>query len=88
MLIRGDSIAAYYWNKHEKTKDVFNGHWIHTGDKYYQELAPKKAMDRVEIVSIDEKVKTPVGTYEKCVHVRETTPLENDVSEKWYAQGF
>ena len=37
LLIRGDSIAAYYWNKHEKTKDVFNGHWIHTGDKYYQD---------------------------------------------------
>jgi benzoate-CoA ligase family protein len=35
LLIRGDSIAAYYWNKHEKTKDTINGHWIHTGDKYY-----------------------------------------------------
>ncbi len=37
LLIRGDSIAATYWNKHEKTKDVINGHWIHTGDKYYQD---------------------------------------------------
>jgi benzoate-CoA ligase family protein len=37
LLIRGDSTAAYYWNKHEKTKDVINGHWIHTGDKYYQD---------------------------------------------------
>ncbi len=36
LLIRGDSIAAYYWNKHEKTKNTMNGHWIHTGDKYYQ----------------------------------------------------
>ncbi|GAC1399615.1 MAG: benzoate-CoA ligase family protein [Ktedonobacteraceae bacterium] len=35
--IRGDSTAAYYWNKHEKTKDVMQGHWIHTGDKYYQD---------------------------------------------------
>src|SRR2546430_9681668 len=25
------------WNKHERTKDVINGHWIHTGDKYYQD---------------------------------------------------
>ncbi len=38
LLIRGDSIAAYYWNKHEKTKDTINGHWIHTGDKYYQDV--------------------------------------------------
>ena len=37
LLMRGDSIAAYYWNKHEKTKDTINGHWIHTGDKYYQD---------------------------------------------------
>lgn len=35
--IRGDSTAAYYWNKHEKTKDVMRGHWLHTGDKYYQD---------------------------------------------------
>ena len=37
LLISGDSIAAYYWNKHEKTKDTFSGSWIHTGDKYYQD---------------------------------------------------
>ncbi len=37
LLIRGDSTTAYYWNKHEKTKDVINGHWIHTGDKYYED---------------------------------------------------
>lgn len=37
LLIRGDSTTAYYWNKHEKTKEVINGHWIHTGDKYYQD---------------------------------------------------
>src|SRR5579859_5098542 len=37
LLIRGDSITADYWNKHEKTKDVLNGHWIHTGDKYYDD---------------------------------------------------
>src|SRR5439155_6298064 len=37
LLIKGDSITAYYWNKHEKTKDVINGHWIQTWDKYYQD---------------------------------------------------
>lgn len=38
LMIRGDSIAASYWNKHEKTKDVINGHWINTGDKYFQDV--------------------------------------------------
>ncbi len=37
LLISGDSTAAYYWNKHEKTKATFSGPWIHTGDKYYQD---------------------------------------------------
>jgi benzoate-CoA ligase len=35
LLIKGDSTCALYWNKHEKTKDTLEGHWIRTGDKYY-----------------------------------------------------
>lgn len=57
------------------------------GDKFYQELAPKIAMDRVEIVSTDDTVQTPAGTFEHCLHLKETTPLEGDVSHKWYAPG-
>jgi benzoate-CoA ligase len=34
LLIKGDSICACYWNKHEQTKDTIEGHWIRTGDKY------------------------------------------------------
>ena len=37
LLIKGDSICARYWNQHEKTKDVIEGHWCRTGDKYYQD---------------------------------------------------
>jgi hypothetical protein len=58
------------------------------GDRFYQEIAPKVAMDRVEIVSVDETVKTPAGTFQHCVHLRETTPLESDVSHKYYAPGI
>jgi benzoate-CoA ligase len=35
LLVKGDSTCALYWNKHEKTKDTIEGHWIRTGDKYY-----------------------------------------------------
>jgi benzoate-CoA ligase family protein len=38
LLVRGDSTCAVYWNKHEKTKDTIEGHWIRTGDKYYQDV--------------------------------------------------
>ena len=57
------------------------------GDKYYQEVSPKVAMDRVEIVSVNETVKTPAGTFQHCVHLRETTPLEPDVTHKYFAPG-
>jgi hypothetical protein len=58
------------------------------GQRFYQEFAPKVAMDRVEVVSTNETVKTPAGTFEHCVHLRETTPLEGDVSHKYYAPGI
>src|SRR3989441_8602251 len=35
--VKGDSTMAYYWNKHEKTKETLFGAWIQTGDKYYQD---------------------------------------------------
>ena len=57
------------------------------GEKFYQETAPRIAMDRVEIVSTDATVKTPAGTFDHCVHLRETTPLEGDVSHKYFAPG-
>jgi acyl-coenzyme A synthetase/AMP-(fatty) acid ligase len=37
LLIKGDSICAFYWNKHEQTKDTIEGAWIRTGDKYLRD---------------------------------------------------
>lgn len=37
LLINADSTCAGYWNRHEKTKETFQGAWIRTGDKYYQD---------------------------------------------------
>jgi hypothetical protein len=56
------------------------------GDKYYQENAPGKAMDRGENVSIDITSKTPAGKFKNCLKVKETSELEKDVVEhKVYA---
>jgi benzoate-CoA ligase family protein len=33
LVVRGDSTCAFYWNRHEQTKDTISGHWIRTGDK-------------------------------------------------------
>ncbi|MCG8617223.1 MAG: benzoate-CoA ligase family protein [Desulfobacterales bacterium] len=35
LLIKGDSTAGYYWNKHEKTKAAMMGEWFNTDDKFY-----------------------------------------------------
>lgn len=56
------------------------------GMKYYQEIAPGVAMDRAEIVSLDELCETPVGTFANCLKVKEGTALNDFQSEhKYYA---
>jgi hypothetical protein len=56
--------------------------------RYYQEVAPGEAMDRVEIVSLSETMKTPAGEFKNCMKIEETTPLEPGNREhKHYAPG-
>jgi hypothetical protein len=58
------------------------------GARYHQEVAPKVAMDRAEIASVTETFKTPAGEFKNCVKTKETTPLEPDVGQKYYAPGI
>lgn len=54
--------------------------------KYYQEIAPGVAMDRAEIVKLDEVCKTPAGTFSKCMRIKEGTALNPfEVEFKLYA---
>jgi len=57
------------------------------GDRFYQELAPKLAMDRVEIVSKTISLKTTAGEFHDCLKTKETTPLEWGKEYKVYAKG-
>jgi hypothetical protein len=57
--------------------------------RYYQEVAPGVAMDRVEIVSLSKTVKTPAGEFTNCLKLKETTPLGPGVTDyKYYASGI
>jgi len=59
------------------------------GDRFYQEFAPKLAMDRVEILSKIISLKTPAGEFHDGVKTEETTPLEPRAKEyKVYAKGI
>ena len=61
---------------------------IKVGDCYYQEKAPKVAMDRAENVSSEETVKTPAGEFKHCLKTKETTPIESGTGYKFYAPGI
>ena len=58
------------------------------GMRYHQEIAPGRAMDRAEVVGLDETCQTPAGTFAGCLRVREDSPLEPGVAEdKYHAPG-
>jgi len=57
------------------------------GARYYQEIAAGVALDRAEHLSDAATVETPAGTFENCLSVAETSPLEpGHVSFKHYAR--
>lgn len=56
------------------------------GLKYYQEIAPGIAMDRAEVISVDETCETPAGTFTGCLKVKEGTSLDpSEIEYKFYA---
>jgi hypothetical protein len=56
------------------------------GQKFYQEQAPGVGMDRIEILSVEEKITVPAGAFDRVVHVQETSPIEKGLKDhKWYA---
>lgn len=56
--------------------------------RFYQEVAPKVAEDRAEIIELGMSIKTPAGQFKDCVKIEETTPLEPNAKEsKVYAPG-
>lgn len=59
------------------------------GARYYQEIAPGIAMDRAEIISTTETMKTPAGVFKNCLKTEETNALKPKEKEnKFYAPGI
>ena len=57
------------------------------GARYQQEVAPKVAMDRAQIISLTETIETPAGRFAQCLKTEETSGLESDKNIKFYAPG-
>ncbi len=56
--------------------------------KYYQEVAPGVAMDRAEIVGLNETCKTPAGTFARCLKVKESSAISSGTEYKYHAPGI
>jgi hypothetical protein len=58
------------------------------GMKFYEEVAPKVALDRGEIKSLTDSLMTPAGAFSGCLTVEETSGLKaNEREFKIYAPG-
>ncbi|MBM3243165.1 hypothetical protein FJZ31_43450 [Candidatus Poribacteria bacterium] len=58
------------------------------GDSYRQEYYKGEAEDMADVLSLNESVSVPYGSFENCLKTKDWTPLEPDVVEhKYYAPG-
>ena len=37
LWLKNDGIAQSYWNRHQRSKEVFQGEWFNTGDRFYRD---------------------------------------------------
>lgn len=58
------------------------------GARYYQEVAPKQAMDRARIVDLNTTLRTPAGEFKGCLKVQKENPLDNEKEFKIHAPGI
>ncbi|HEU4604663.1 MAG TPA: hypothetical protein VFS46_00325 [Nitrososphaera sp.] len=58
------------------------------GSRYQQETAPGVAMDRAEIMSMNETIETPAGTFSNVLAIKETNPLESGEEFKYHVAGI
>jgi len=86
--ITGHSGCWLAGQSHAKAGMIMPGKPV-LGMKYYQEQAPGIAMDRAEVISLAATLKTPAGTFSKCLKTQEGSALNPSEKEfKTYAPGI
>ena len=59
------------------------------GDRYFQEFAPKVAVDLAKVISLDGSATVPYGFFDDLLVTKETSQLDPGVVEnKYYASGI
>ena len=69
----------------QKPGIILPGH-SKVGDKFKSEDVSKEIHEDDEVMSLSEKVKTPAGTYDNCIKVKEKL-ADGAVEYKYYASG-
>jgi hypothetical protein len=77
--------GAWLYGKQTKKLGVLMAASPHVGVKWQLETVPGVTLEDDNVVSVNETVVTPLGTYRNCVKVRETTA--DEVEYKYYAPG-
>ena len=57
------------------------------GDVYRQMYVEGEAEDSAKVVSVDESVKGPAGSWTGVLQTEDSTPLEPEIEHKYYAKG-
>jgi hypothetical protein len=59
------------------------------GARYYQEIAPDVAFDKAEIISINQTINVPAGSFRDVINMTETNDLDPGIKEdNLHAQGI
>ena len=58
------------------------------GDAYRQMFLEGEAEDQAKVLSLDESVKVPGGSWDGVLQTEDTTPLEPEVEHKFFAKGI
>ena len=91
-IYKGGKIANHEgaWIAGGKNKaGIFSPGLVLLGARFYSEIAPGIAMDRMEVISMSETKTTPAGTFSNCLKVEETTDLDaKDKEFKIFAPGI
>lgn len=74
------------WNETEPQKFVPRFP-AKVGARFFQESVPGIAVEQVEIVAVNVTVKTPAGTFRRCIRWSERDPVNDARAEKWHCPG-
>lgn len=80
--------SAWLAGEDGATRGILMPGALKSGTRYHPPGSSRTTACRVEVVSLEETVKTPAGTFEHCAKTRETPPRVSGHAVRYYAPGI